>query len=456
MSKIVKIPDCMQPNFICHINGRTYSYPAGAEMEVPEEVAVVIENHMAHRADLVPGLPPSGSRPGGVSSWNDLTDKPFGDQPVVVLPEEDVTLNRYDIGEYKIDLPFALELSEDYIVRFNGKDYACKANRYTMVGEGLEVFGQYVLVLGNLAASFTGAVIAYSAGLTSAEDTGEPFCIVQLPASNAILYHSRMDYLGWDQSVTIGVQKLIAMPIEEKYLPEQLQIGEEKNAVLLPETKFVSGLMEGALVAMGAVVELVEGHTYTVNWNGVDYETVCSLGVSPIDGSAMLFLGNPAAAGLLNNNLPFAIGGNEQGLAAIPLDGSTSATVSIIADVVYKLEEKFLPNAAIPVWVDITNDNGTYTTSFKASELLLAHKAGCIIMARVRSTDTPNVYEDCNVMPLINIRGNAYYGAVEFARLFDTKLFDSPVGMEHLSCDWNIDGTVKCYFKKVEALAATT
>lgn len=45
----VTIPECMNP-FVVNINGVEYSYPAGTEQVVPEEVAEVIEQHM----DAVP------------------------------------------------------------------------------------------------------------------------------------------------------------------------------------------------------------------------------------------------------------------------------------------------------------------------------------------------------------------------------------------------------------------
>lgn len=73
MSEIVKIPDCVKPNFICTINNMEYSYPAGAEMEVPDEVACVIENHMNHRADLMSGQ--SSGVNEAIGTWK------FGDDP---------------------------------------------------------------------------------------------------------------------------------------------------------------------------------------------------------------------------------------------------------------------------------------------------------------------------------------------------------------------------------------
>ena len=44
MAKIVTIPDCMKP-YVVMVNGRTYIYPAGETVEVPDAVAKVIEMH---------------------------------------------------------------------------------------------------------------------------------------------------------------------------------------------------------------------------------------------------------------------------------------------------------------------------------------------------------------------------------------------------------------------------
>ena len=44
MSKSIKIPECANP-FVVHVNGKVYSYTAGTEQIVPDEVAVVIEAH---------------------------------------------------------------------------------------------------------------------------------------------------------------------------------------------------------------------------------------------------------------------------------------------------------------------------------------------------------------------------------------------------------------------------
>ena len=58
MSKVVRIPDCANP-FEVIVNGVKYTYPAGEMVEVPDEVAFVIEQHNeAHEENNIPPEPP--------------------------------------------------------------------------------------------------------------------------------------------------------------------------------------------------------------------------------------------------------------------------------------------------------------------------------------------------------------------------------------------------------------
>ena len=59
----VLIPNTMKPNFCVSINGTKYSYPAGTEQDVPDEVAQIIENHV----ELYYPEPKAG---GGGAAWD--------------------------------------------------------------------------------------------------------------------------------------------------------------------------------------------------------------------------------------------------------------------------------------------------------------------------------------------------------------------------------------------------
>lgn len=77
--KTITIPTCANP-FVVIVNGIKYTYPAGATVEVPDDVAEVIEQHEEAKPEPAPVLPPYS---GGVKSWHDLEDKPFGEETVL-------------------------------------------------------------------------------------------------------------------------------------------------------------------------------------------------------------------------------------------------------------------------------------------------------------------------------------------------------------------------------------
>jgi hypothetical protein len=62
--KTVKIPTCANP-FIVIVNGQKYIYPAGATMEVPDDVAEVIEQHEKAKTEPAPVPPPFVPGPSG-------------------------------------------------------------------------------------------------------------------------------------------------------------------------------------------------------------------------------------------------------------------------------------------------------------------------------------------------------------------------------------------------------
>lgn len=67
MSKVVTIPTCANP-FEVSINGKKYLYPAGTVQEVPDEVALIIEqHHKGHEADYQPVEAPFDPGSGVVS-----------------------------------------------------------------------------------------------------------------------------------------------------------------------------------------------------------------------------------------------------------------------------------------------------------------------------------------------------------------------------------------------------
>ena len=97
-------------------------------------------------------------------------------------------------------------------------------------------------------------------------------------------------------------------------------------------------------------VEVNIGSTYTVNWNGTDYDCVCS----EYSESGLLFpaLGNIGRmSGGEDSGEPFIlllftkeqaemVGG---GVGVFVLDGSQRVTLSVQGDMVQKMDARFLP-----------------------------------------------------------------------------------------------------------------
>ena len=115
--------------------------------------------------EVIKALPGGGgSGGGGVSSWNDLTDKPFEKDIRVKMLDAEVTLEPAEEygGLYVTQLTYGFRVIpfERYLIVYNGEEYICKAK-----GD--------VNTLGNEA-------------ITGGEDTGEPFVIVPEEAGTLI------------------------------------------------------------------------------------------------------------------------------------------------------------------------------------------------------------------------------------------------------------------------------
>ena len=90
-------------------------------------------------------------------------------------------------------------------------------------------------------------------------------------------------------------------------------------------------------------LDIIEGQTYTVKWDGTEYECICSV------FNSMLALGNLSLAGAGDDTgEPFVHTGSKAGGGFATLDTSASHTISIqrIVETVTPMAEEFLPAAA--------------------------------------------------------------------------------------------------------------
>lgn len=128
-----------------------------------------------------------GGSGGGVSSWNDLTDKPFGETAVTILPQ--TTVNFEYMEEVGMPIAFIEPLAipdegAECTVVYNGETYTC------VYANG---------ALGNAGAMMGG------------EDTGEPFIIMPESEPPFIVPLTEIT------SATVSVETKKIQPIPEKY-----------------------------------------------------------------------------------------------------------------------------------------------------------------------------------------------------------------------------------------------
>lgn len=171
-------------------------------------------------AEAKAALPDIWTQSGGVSSWNDIPDKPEGLPYVergygVVLPE--TTVETAQGGTVAV-LPDVLDVSigRTYDVSWNGEKYTCVAQLVEDPDTGAAQVG-----LGNLGS------------LTGGDSTGEPFVIAALDAETAENIGIGCTIMVFDGSTSLTVsidgEIDIIHPIDPKCLPG----GEYINLALL-------------------------------------------------------------------------------------------------------------------------------------------------------------------------------------------------------------------------------
>lgn len=161
-----------------------------------------------------------GGGSGGVTSWNDLTDKPFGDNadgtvyPMSgkyvegmgyreigegeIFPEQSLTFSEKNGASVAVvDTVLELIVGEHYTVVFDGTAYetVCVASEYSDVG------------LGNA------MILGFD---EEAEDTGEPFAVVAGGPSTFFVTTNP----GGNYTISVRGKTEIIYPINDKFLPD--------------------------------------------------------------------------------------------------------------------------------------------------------------------------------------------------------------------------------------------
>ena len=135
----------------------------------------------------------------------------------------------------------------------------------------------------------------------------------------------------------------------------QPEWGAENGVIVLPETT-VSG---EDMLPIVQKFDLEIGQEYVVHWNGTEYATAC------FEVQGMAAIGNiGAATGTGNTGEPFVIlrvpddqvGDDGAYGAAMALDGSTSATLSITGNMMHKIPAEYVEENYPPLIVTVIGD----------------------------------------------------------------------------------------------------
>lgn len=207
MSKIFGIPVAtpMRPGGTC--GGAT-----------DEQIANAVSNYMANN--------PVG---GGVSSWNDLTDKPFGEDGEATLTEifdiADV-LGNEDIESSTIgSTPY---WSEDGTLDDGRKIYTC--GFYSPV-EYIKPDSEYVVEINGI--EYVTAVTIYTDETGSAYNLGDedgtadkyPFYFIMFPKNGNTTAYTEMGFIGESTPIDVKIYERSGVNVkqlDEKYIPDTI------------------------------------------------------------------------------------------------------------------------------------------------------------------------------------------------------------------------------------------
>ena len=160
---------------------------------------------------------------------------------------------------------------------------------------------------------------------------------------------------------------VVPKPLTYDYMPEGYPRKSVGTTTLLEaqELAFASMGNETYFASLRSPVEIAEGQTYIVNWDGTEYECVCVIAQS------MPVIGNQSIMGAGNDTgEPFLCVDNnrESALEFYTLDTSASHTISVKmkGEVITPIAEEFIPSGAV-----ITYDSNlsTYSSELNYEEL---------------------------------------------------------------------------------------
>ena len=321
---------------------------------------------------------------GGVSSWNDLMDKPFNSEVREILPETmmEIFYDDVDTGINIIPVEFTVEVGKEYIITYNGVKYTCVNNK-----PDTDELNGYMW-MGNL-----GAVDE------NFPSSNEPFVLAYGPIdfdedANPINYTWVIYPLDGSTSVTLSIAEEIVHKIDPKFLPTHDWNASEGEPGHVLNRPFYSEVVSTVLIDNQTYpvdqelyhnFPLITGQSYHVVFDGVEYDEIAK--TFDAGGMTIVYLGNVGMFDVdQDNGMPYTImyiDGTGTGVVPSGATGEQfTVSISTIGEVVHKLPEKYLPETT-PLYITIVDSGeGFYFTIASVSLLEEAYAKGREIIAK--------------------------------------------------------------------------
>ena len=188
------------------------------------------------------------------------------------------------------------------------------------------------------------------------------------------------------------------------------------ESVVLPECN-IEYDEDGSVINTSEIplFNLIPGNEYTVNWNGVHYK--CTAAAMNIDGITVAFVGDIGfvETGTPATGEPFVIGTMSGQMELVPLDGSTSVTLSITTEqgeVVHKLDNKYLNLSWLPIIEKgVVLLEKTVVESNKSAVVEFTEFTHAVTLGQVVHVEYDSVRYECTIA---EVEGHAVIGNQSF------------------------------------------
>lgn len=187
--KTVTIPACMNP-YVVNINNHTYSYPAGETVDVPDEVAEVIEGHIDAQHAKAQQTQGSSSEGGSATKeWQKLLDIELAEATDTVATNTDASGKPFEVSE----LFFRV-----YMPAVSGGGSA-----YFRIGQGTKGFSY----------SVSQSTLAYLGGHYLVVDGRLHHIVGHISTTTEYAYRLTTPYGGYSEGVDLGADKVTSLTV---------------------------------------------------------------------------------------------------------------------------------------------------------------------------------------------------------------------------------------------------